>query len=78
MNIIYSSQPRTGPAGHREIPGGPVAIKKYYINKLLFFYENARLYGSVRLNFPGRFDKFGNELRQFHAARRPNCSTVQL
>ena len=34
--IIYvnstSFQARTGPAGYREIPGGPVAIKKYYIN----------------------------------------------
>ena len=30
-------QVSTGPAGHREIPGGPVAIKKYYINKLMFF-----------------------------------------
>ena len=30
-------QARTGPAGHRKIPGGPVvAIKIYYINKLIF------------------------------------------
>ena len=33
------SDSRTGPAGHRESPGGQVAINKYYlyINKLMFF-----------------------------------------
>ena len=30
-------QAQTGRAGHRVIPGGPVAIKKYYINELMYF-----------------------------------------
>ena len=47
-------QVRTGLAGHREIPSGPVAIKKYYINKLMFF---AKTLGLVRLNLMGQFGK---------------------
>ena len=45
----------TGPAEHREIPGGPVAIKRY-INKFVFA-NTLDNNGPVRLNFLGRFGK---------------------
>ena len=41
---VTNAQAGTGPAGHREIPSGPVAIKQYYINNLMIFaktFDNA-------------------------------------
>ena len=42
-NNAYHDQTRTAPVGHREIPGGPLTIEKYYIKNLMFLQKRLRM-----------------------------------